>query len=129
MLPLRLLFPSGLIETKESELGFLLALVVRRCPIRTGITFELSASARARLEAIIAAPASAQKHVWRARIILMISDGSGTVAIMEATGKSKTCVWRWQERFMTEGVDGLLHDKSRPPGITPLDGELVERVV
>ena len=30
---------------------------------------------------------------------------------------------------MTEGVDGLLHDKSRPPGIAPLDGELVERVV
>ena len=30
---------------------------------------------------------------------------------------------------MTEGVDGLLHDKSRPPGIAPLDIELVERVV
>lgn len=48
---------------------------------------------------------------------------------MEATGKSKLCVRRWQERFMSYGVDGLLHDKSRPPGIVPLDGELVERVV
>ena len=35
---------------------------------------------------------------------------------MAATGKSKTCVWRWQERFMTEGVDGLLREKTRPPG-------------
>lgn len=36
---------------------------------------------------------------------------------MAATGKSKTCVWGWQERFMAEGVDGLLRDKTRPPGI------------
>ena len=27
---------------------------------------------------------------------------------MRETGKSKTCVWRWQERFAVEGVDGLL---------------------
>ena len=33
------------------------------------------------------------------------------------TGKSKTCVWRWQARFMAEGVDGLPHEKTRPPGI------------
>lgn len=78
---------------------------------------------------IIAAPTSPQKHVWRAKIILMSGEGLGTVAIMEATGKSKPCVWRWQERFMSEGVDGLLRDKSRPPGIAPLDVELVERVV
>jgi hypothetical protein len=25
--------------------------------------------------------------------------GLGTVAIMRRTGKSKTCVWRWQERL------------------------------
>ena len=97
--------------------------------MRTGITFNITAADRVRLETVVAAGSSAQKHVWRAKIILMSGDGHGTVAIMEATGKSKTCVWRWQERFMTEGVDGLLHDKSRPPGIAPLDTELVERVV
>jgi hypothetical protein len=26
---------------------------------------------------------------------------------MRQTGKSKTCVWRWQQRFMDEGFDGL----------------------
>ena len=57
-----------------------------------------------------------QKHVWRAQIVLLSADGLGTMAIMAATGKSKTCVWRWQERFMEEGVDGLLRDKTRPPG-------------
>lgn len=97
--------------------------------MRTGITFDVTAADRVRLQAIIAAPTSAQKHVWRAKIILMSVEDLGTVAIMEATGKSKPCVRRWQERFMSEGVDGLLRDKSRPPGIAPLDGELVERVV
>lgn len=95
----------------------------------TGITFEVSAADRYRLEAIISARSSPQKHVWRAKVILMSGDGLGTVAIMQATSKSKTCVWRWQERFMAEGVDGLLRDKSRPPGIAPLDSELVDRVV
>ena len=55
--------------------------------------------------------------MWRARIVLLTDDGLGTVAIMAATGKSRTCVWRWQERFMAESVDGLLRDKTRPPGI------------
>jgi hypothetical protein len=34
---------------------------------------------------------------------------------MRRTGKTKTAVWRWQERFMRAGVDGLLRDKTRPP--------------
>jgi hypothetical protein len=33
---------------------------------------------------------------------------------MRRTGWSKTCVWRWQEWFMEEGIEGLLHDKTRP---------------
>jgi len=31
---------------------------------------------------------------------------------MRITGKAKTCVWRWQERFMVAGADGLLRDKA-----------------
>lgn len=93
--------------------------------MRAGIT----ALDRARLEALVAARGSPQKHVWRARIILLTDDGLGTVAIMAATGKSKTCVWRWQERFMADGVDGLLRDKTRPPRIAPLETALVDKVV
>ena len=85
--------------------------------MRSGISIAVTASDRARLNALVAARGSPQEHVWRARIVLLTDDGLGTVAIMTATGKSKTCVWRWQERFMAEGVDGLLRDKTRPPGI------------
>lgn len=85
--------------------------------MRSGISISVSAADRRRLEAIVTDRNSAQKHVWRARIILLTDDGLGTAAIMREAGVSKTCVWRWQERFMTEGIDGLLRDRSRPPGI------------
>ncbi len=94
-----------------------------------GISFTVSAAGRKRLERIIADPRSPQKHVWRARIIEACADGLGTNAIMAVTGKSRTCVWRWQERFMQEGVDGLLHDKTRPPGTPPIAPHRVEEII
>ena len=65
----------------------------------------------------------------RAAIVLLSADGVGTNDIMRRTAKSKTCVWRWQERFMEEGTDGLLRDKTRPSRIPPLGPEVAERVV
>ena len=97
--------------------------------MRTGITFTVSADERQRLRAIAAAPTSPQKHVWRAQIILLSGEGAGTSAIMAVTGKSRTCVWRWQERFMTEGVDGLLREKTRPPGMPKTGDEKVAEVL
>jgi len=97
--------------------------------MRTGIEFTVSASDIQRLEAIISAPSSPQKHVWRARIVLLTGEGLGTIAIMAATGKAKTCVWRWQARFMTEGVDGLLHEKTRPPGIPKTGADKAAEVI
>ena len=72
---------------------------------------------------------TAQKHVWRAEIVLLSATGLGTNEIMRRTGKSKTCVWRWQERFAEAGYAGLLRDKTRPSRIPPLGADLVERVV
>jgi transposase len=97
--------------------------------MRTGITVDVSAADRVRLEAIVADRNSPQKHAWRARIVLLTSDGVGTNEIMHRTGKSKTVVWRWQERFMTAGVDGLLRDKTRPSRIPPLEPEVAARVI
>ena len=97
--------------------------------MRKDVVVDASAADRARLEAVAANRNSPQKHVWRATIILLTADGLGTVEIMRRTGKSKTCVWRWQERFMAAGVDGLLRDKTRPSRVPPLPAEVVERVV
>ncbi len=97
--------------------------------MRSGISLTVGSSDRLRLERVVKDRGAAQKHVWRAAIILLSMDGFGTHEIMRRTGKSKTCVWRWQERFMEEGVDGLLRDKTRPSRIPPLSPELAERVV
>ena len=97
--------------------------------MRKGIVVDVTTADRALLEAVVANRNSLQKHVWRASIILLTADGLGTNAIKRGTGRSKSVVWRWQERFMREGVAGLLRDKTRPPGRAPLDAEIIERVV
>jgi transposase len=97
--------------------------------MRKGIEIEVAAGDRARLEAIVADRNRRQKHVERARIVLLTAEGVGTLAIMREVGCAKATVWRWQERFRDAGVDGLLRDKSRPPGKAPLPKALVDRVV
>jgi hypothetical protein len=83
------------------------ALDARVWAIRTGIVVEVTVAERDRLEAIVADRNSPQKHVWRAGIVLATADRLGTVTIMRHTTKIKTVVWRWQERFAQERVDGL----------------------
>jgi transposase len=87
---------------------------------RDDICIYVSPAGRARLEALIAARNTPSKVVWRAQIVLATADGCGTNEIMRRTGTSKPCVWRWQERFVDEGIDGLLRDKSRPSRVPPL---------
>jgi transposase len=97
--------------------------------MRAGIVVTVTRADRRRLEAIVADRGAPQKHVWRANIILATADGCGTAEIMRRSGKSKPVVWRWQARFMVEGVDGLLRDKTRKPGKPPLASDTVQRVV
>lgn len=97
--------------------------------MRTGISIFVSATDPRRLEAVLSNRNAPQKHVWRARIVLLSADGVGTMAIMREAGVAKTAVWRWQERFMHEGVEGLLRDRTRPSRIKPLASAVVDRVV
>ena len=94
--------------------------------MRPGISITLSPPDRRRLEAIAADRNTPQKHVWRAEIVLLSAEGVGTVEIMRRTGTSKTCVWRWQERFAEAGVDGLLRDKTRPSRVPPLGQDVID---
>jgi transposase len=97
--------------------------------MRKGISMTVMPAARVRLDAIVRDRNTPQKPVWRARIVLLTADGIGTNAITRAVGKDKTVVWRWQERFMQEGVAGSTRDKTRPSRIPPLPAETVDRVV
>ena len=97
--------------------------------MRAGKTIFVSPTDRVRLKGLIADRNASQKNVWRAEIVLFTDSGAGTNEVMRRTGKSTTCVWRWQERFLEDGFEGLLRDKTRPSRIEPLAVEAVERVV
>jgi len=89
----------------------------------------ISADDRARLEAIVADRNRAQKHVARARLVLLSAERLDVATVARRVGISRPAVWRWQQRFAEAGVDGLLRDKSRKPGKTPIARSTVHRVV
>ena len=82
-----------------------------------------------RLRAVVKDRNPSRKCVWQAQVVLLSAEGVGTNAIMRETGKAKTCVWRWRERFAAEGMEGLLRDKTRPARVSKLAPSFAERVV
>jgi len=89
----------------------------------------LSAEDRARLAAVIGDRNSPQKHVQRARIILHSAERLTVLDIACQSGVSRPAVWRWQQRYAEQGVDGLLRDKTRKPGKAPLPAKTVAKVL
>ncbi len=87
---------------------------------RDDICLYVSSVNRVQLDSIIKDRNSPRKSVWRAEIVLATADGHGTNESMRLTTKSKPCVWRWQERYVEEGVDGLLRDRTRLSRVPPL---------
>src|SRR5271154_5377615 len=91
------------------------------------ITIE--GSDRNELERLVRGRNTAQKVVWRARIVLLAAEGLQAGAIAAATGKSQLTVRRWRRRFLSKGVAGLLRAASRPPRRKPLTAEQIAEVV
>jgi len=83
----------------------------------------------ARLEAIVSDRNRALKHVQRARIILVSAERLPVLEVAHRTGASRPAVWRWQARYAEEGVDGLLRDKTRPPGKARLTTTTIAKVL
>ncbi|MCW6512410.1 IS630 family transposase [Lichenifustis flavocetrariae] len=97
--------------------------------MRCGVEVSVSPEDRERLSGLVADRNTPQKHAFRAHIVLLTGDGLGTMEIMRRTGQSKPTVWRWQARYTEAGVDGLLRDKTRPPGRQPLAPAIIRKVV
>jgi hypothetical protein len=96
--------------------------------MRTGIVVNVTPGDRRRLEAIVGNRNAPQKHVWRAKIILPAPTAAARPRSCDDPA-SQAVVWRWQARFMAEGVAGLTRDKMRKPGKPPLPVVTVRRVV
>ena len=84
---------------------------------------------RARLAAIIDDRNRPLKHIQRAQIILFSADRLPVLQVARRAGASRPAVWRWQIRYAEAGVDGLLRDKTRPPGRTPVPTATVAQVL
>jgi transposase len=89
----------------------------------------LSAAEREQLAAIAADQNRPRKHIERAQILLASVDRRPAQQVAQSIGVSRPTVWRWQQRFAESGIDGLLRDRNRKPGKTPIAAETRARVV
>ncbi len=89
----------------------------------------VGADDRTRLAAIATDRNRPQKHVQRARIILLSGDRLPVADVARQAEASRPAVWRWQARYAQAGVDGLLRDKTRSPGRAPVPTGIVAKVL
>jgi transposase len=95
----------------------------------TDSDIRLSPEDRATLEGWVADRNAPQKLVWRARIVLMWAQDDGVTAIVRTTGKTKRTAYRWRERYLACGIEGLRRDATRPGRRKPLSAVVIKRVV
>ena len=93
------------------------------------VSLLLSAQDRVGLQGIIEDRGRPVKHVQRAQIVLLSADRLPVLAVARQTAASRPAVWRWQQRFAEQGVDGLLRDKTRKPGKKPLPAGTIRNFV
>ena len=98
---------------------------------RDDICLYLGPADRAELQALITNRDTARKLVWRSEIVLATAGGHRTFEIMRRARRSKPTVWRWQGRYLDEGVVGLTPDKARraPSRVPPLPIETRLKVI
>src|SRR6202049_775914 len=93
------------------------------------VSVIVTAAERARLATIVEDRSRPLKHVQRARIVLHSADRLPVLEVARRASVSRPAVWRWQRRYAEEGVHGLLHDKTRPPGTAPVPMTTVAKVL
>jgi transposase len=89
----------------------------------------LDEAAASQLTAIADDRSRLLKHILRARIILLSAKRLTVQEVARQAGVSRPAVWRWQQRYGEEGVEGLLRDKTRPPGLPPHPTRTVAEVL
>jgi transposase len=70
-----------------------------------------------------------QKVALRARIVLLSVDGISTGEIMQQLGTTTPTITRWRNRHETDGIPGLLKDRSRPGRKRRIEETKVREVV
>ena len=97
--------------------------------MKKDLNIWLSPLDRAQLERWVSGRNTKQKLVWRARIVLLLTERATITAVVRATGKCKRTVTRWRERYLEQGIHGLARDGTRPGRKQPLTAAQIAQVV
>jgi transposase len=80
---------------------------------KTSLTIRLTPAQRQTLLAWQRATTIAAGCARRGLIILLVADGMPITAIAAKVGISRRFVYKWVQRFLEQGIEGLV-DKPRP---------------
>jgi transposase len=97
--------------------------------MRTSKRLIIPEKHRKELESILRNGNAPQKLVLRAGIVLLSGAGTPTSQIISLLRTSNPTITRWRTRYETDGVAGLLNDRSRPGRKKRIEDSKVREVV
>jgi hypothetical protein len=56
----------------------------------------------------------------------MWAKGDGVTTIARAAGKTKRTAYRWRDRYIARGIEGLKRDATRPGRKKPFSAEVIK---
>jgi hypothetical protein len=77
----------------------------------TSLVIRLSPEEQATLSAWQRSTRLPFSQQQRGRMLLLLADGLPLVTVARIVGRSRRCIYKWAERFLTEGLAGL---QTRP---------------
>ena len=80
---------------------------------KTSLTIRLTPAQRQTLLAWQRATTIAAGRARRARMILLVAEGMPITAIAAAVGLSRRFVYKWVQRFLEQGLEGLADKHGR----------------
>jgi len=80
------------------------------------------------IEKLLSAGHIEYKYAVRLQTILLRAKGKGTYEISEFLGIHQSTVGLYINRYNTEGIDSLLHDKTRKPGKEPISQDIKRKI-
>jgi biotin operon repressor len=80
---------------------------------KTALTIRLTPAQRQTLLAWQRATTISAGHARRGRILLLLADGVPISAIAATVGISRRFVYKWVQRFLEKGVEGLANKSGR----------------
>jgi transposase len=89
--------------------------------VPTTVAVPLTESQKSELTSITQSRSLPAGYVFRAKLILLLSEGLPFSAIRQRLGTTTPTIIRWKERFLTGGLDGLdtTHPGQKPFKLTP----------